>query len=1293
MNIVSLLADPRVAPSLGAAALRWAAFLDADRRATDDGQALADEGFTPARDLVGRTLRAARGPLARGRQRVAPEHDAALAVLRKLERTVGNSPSSSSSSSSSSSPQLSPPPPPRDAEALLAWGRTFGVTALLCGPSPRLRDDELCAAAVLRGEPHDTALIQQQAATPFPSIARVRPAPDGALAAAAASLRARSTVEVPASHWIPRAWIDDRQGNLRIEVDAGDESFCFVVVDGDIVPEPGNATRHSRAKASPSLAPFFALQQAVAVEAVLDLLSWPTPDERTTLQGALRPAWTRVLDVLDALAVGAGAGRAAPPTSRIVFELVPGEGIRVRRQWRRVDRQGFSPGERLGVATLAHLDDVDEADRALARALEGFDHALWTNANLRVLAGCDRVLWDGKPATIDGGVARFTARARDDGGVVVDVAVHPGPQGAPGPARVVPPDELARWTQSATVVLDPSERRVTVVDVPPMLRPFVAALAETPKGLPPPARARFLDAVTAAGGSVPVDVDQSLIGDARPPDRRVTFRLTPAQGGLDVDVVVRPLPGAAAFPPGRGPAFVVAVVDGRRVQCARDLAAEPARARAVVDAVLQGLPDADAAGAHRAKPGTGEHTKRPPDAATEGGTDDGTADGTADGTDDGTDHGVDAATRFSVRPLERAAALLTRLHRRDDVVVEWPAGRAWRVEHATPAQLSLRVQASPTSLHVRGHVDVGGATLTLVQLLQAGRDDRRFVALADDHVVTLSDELRAAARTLAAAVSTTTTDGVRGGIGVAHALDALAEGGVTVDDDTAAARGDEDEDGGDGWARWRARLQQAAAVDDVVPAGLRASLRPYQREGLRFLRRLAALQAGGVLADDMGLGKTLQAIALLVERAPLGPQLVVAPTSVVPNWRAELARFAPGLVVRPLADEPRGGQSPAAHPSWGPGDVVVGSYGLVTRDEGALAETRFATLVLDEAQNLKNANSQRAQAVRSLVADVRVALSGTPLENHTGELWSLFSIVTPGLLPTWAEFRARFQGPIERDGNVERRRDLARLVRPFLLRRTKAEVAPELPPRTDIVVPVELTPVERGRYDGLRRVLSTHASSTSSLPPAQQRIVILQALSRLRQLACHAALDVVGQDLADRPSSKLVALRHLLHAIGANGRRALVFSQFTRLLDLVEPVVADVGLPFVRLDGSTAPEARERAVATFQGGDVAVFLLSLKAGGVGLNLTAADDVVLLDPWWNPAIEAQATDRAHRIGQTRPVTVHRLVTRDTIEDAVVQMQEKKRALFSALLDDADIGAAGLSTADLRTLLDDASAAMV
>jgi len=452
-------------------------------------------------------------------------------------------------------------------------------------------------------------------------------------------------------------------------------------------------------------------------------------------------------------------------------------------------------------------------------------------------------------------------------------------------------------------------------------------------------------------------------------------------------------------------------------------------------------------------------------------------------------------------------------------------------------------------------------------------------------------------------------------------------------------------------------------------AGFAGELRPYQQRGLDWLAFCRDAGLGCVLADDMGLGKTIQALAAI-----RGKTLVVSPTSVLFNWLAETRKFRPDLHVTTY----RGARRTLETGS----DVILTSYPLLRNDTDVLAGVTWDTVILDESQTIKNPDSQVARAAYRLKARWKLTLSGTPIENRLDELWSQLHFTNPGLLGGRTDFQERWGEPISQGDRAAAAR-LRERIRPFVLRRMKSEVARDLPPRTDAIMYVELDEAERVTYDAIRA--ATQSEIVALLQAGGGVMAALEALLRLRQAACHPALlpMAVRGGPAPQQSSKLERLLEALDDVVADGHRALVFSQWTSLLDLIEPHLTAAGIAFTRLDGTTVDRAG--VVASFQvEGGPPVMLLSLKAGGTGLNLTAADHVFLIDPWWNPAVEDQAADRAHRIGQDKPVMVYRMVARDTVEERILELQDRKRALADAALADAG-GAAAITRDDLLALL--------
>jgi len=600
---------------------------------------------------------------------------------------------------------------------------------------------------------------------------------------------------------------------------------------------------------------------------------------------------------------------------------------------------------------------------------------------------------------------------------------------------------------------------------------------------------------------------------------------------------------------------------------------------------------------------------------------------------------------YRVETRQAALALLSDAARLGEVLeIEW-AERSSALRVTTTARasdLKIGLFKKGQWFTLEGGVRNAEADIAVGRLLEAARRGERFVVIEGQSYVEIERSLFA--RLEAAQLCVTNVERVPSVPAVAahYWLGKLGDESSGVDDASVAFL-----------ARATEKVVQATPVEVDT-----ATLRDYQRDGVAWILQRSRWAPGVCLADEMGLGKTVQTLAVLLARAELGSALVVAPTSLIDNWLAEAKKFAPTLEVHAY----RGAKRRELLSEQKPGSVLVTSYELLLRDRARFEGLTFATQVIDEAQVVKNARTQRALAVASIVADFRVALSGTPVENRLGDLWSLFQLIAPGLLGSWARFRARFAVPIERYENEERASALRELVAPFVLRRTKREVAKELPARIEVVHTVELSPAEQALYETAVEQ-ARRAVGKRRRHDATQNLQILAELTRLRQLACHPRL-VIEDDRLE--SSKLCALMQLLEDILPRGHRVLIFSQFTKHLALVREALVKRELPFLYLDGSTPPTQRAALVESFQRGDEPVFLISLKAGGTGLNLTAADYVVHLDPWWNPATEDQASDRAHRIGQDKPVTIVKLVAQGTIEEKVLSLHGHKRRLADAVL---------------------------
>ena len=611
--------------------------------------------------------------------------------------------------------------------------------------------------------------------------------------------------------------------------------------------------------------------------------------------------------------------------------------------------------------------------------------------------------------------------------------------------------------------------------------------------------------------------------------------------------------------------------------------------------------------------------------------------------------------------------------RRLDRVVEQLTAEGWRVEaDGKRFRAATRMQANLSSgidwFELEGNVEFGAVQMALPRLLEALRTRKRTIVLDDGTIGLLPVEwLQRYARVAALGTAQDDSDATRFSRAQSSLLDVLL---ATLPEASVDQT----------FERVRTELQSFSGVEPLAPtAGFVGELRPYQREGLGWLSFLRRFGLGGCLADDMGLGKTVQVLALLEARRAenAGPALVVVPRSLVFNWQSEAARFAPKLRVRDYSGTQRR-RDPLDPSSF---DLLITTYGTLRRDAAELKDIEFDYVVLDEAQAIKNANTASAKAARLLRGRHRLALSGTPIENRIDELWSLFDFLNPGMLGASSAF-TDLKNLNGSDSDATGRALLTRALRPFILRRTKEQVAPELPPRIEQTLVVELEPAQRKLYDELRdHYRQALLPRVDRIGIKKTQIEILEALLRLRQAACHPRLI---DNKTTAGSAKLDLLETQLAEVVAEGHKALVFSQFTSFLALVRERLDAAGMTYEYLDGRTRDRA-SRVQRFQQDPDCKLFLISLRAGGHGLNLTAADTVFVLDPWWNPAVEAQAVDRTHRIGQQRQVHALRLIAADTVEQKVLELQQKKRKLADAILGADAGGLAGIGRAELELLL--------
>ncbi|MBF0187980.1 MAG: DEAD/DEAH box helicase [Magnetococcales bacterium] len=761
-------------------------------------------------------------------------------------------------------------------------------------------------------------------------------------------------------------------------------------------------------------------------------------------------------------------------------------------------------------------------------------------------------------------------------------------------------------SEPGTTLINELPGRIRVIVVTSEHVTLAQSLGNKMLTIPATEKERVRKLLPPLAGSVEIQTNLGSVGDGIPlleASSQPVIQLFPHDEGLKLSMLVRPLGEEGPLhQPGMGSETLIASVSGARHQTHRDLAQESRNAHAVIDACP-----------------------------------------TLAGQDSG-NH-----IWYYDTPVE-CLELLTELHalETDAATVLWPEGESLTVTpSASLDALSLNVKGKGNWFHLEGEIQVDGERVIALKSLMESMEQAhgRFVPLGDGQYLTLT---RTFLKRLEELKNLSEKRG-RGRRWHGLTLPILEN----LSEEAGSFSGDGD------WKQRLSQFEEAQRRKPRVPKTFEAEFRPYQKEGFQWLSRLAHWGAGACLADDMGLGKTLQTLALLVQRAPQGPALVVAPTSVTLNWLDEARRFSPTLNLIPFGS----GDRKKNIAELGPFDVLVCSYGLMAIEAELLTSVEWSSIVLDESQAIKNPSTKRAKAVFGLNGAFRLATTGTPIENHLGELWSLFRFLNPGLLGSRESFNKRFAMPIEVNKDPEARAHLKRLLDPFILRRTKNQVLDDLPPRTEITLQVEPEPEERAFYEALRQKAVESLSEITG-PNGQKRIHVLAEITRLRRACCHPALVMEETPLE---SAKLRLFADIVDDLRQNNHRALVFSQFVDHLSIIRRHLDSQGVPYQYLDGSTPTKKRRERVNAFQAGEGDLFLISLKAGGFGLNLTGADYVIHMDPWWNPAVEDQASDRAHRIGQTRPVTIYRLVTRDTIEEKIVTLHKQKRDLADTLLD--------------------------
>lgn len=733
------------------------------------------------------------------------------------------------------------------------------------------------------------------------------------------------------------------------------------------------------------------------------------------------------------------------------------------------------------------------------------------------------------------------------------------------------------------------------------------------KGLSVPASASEEVLAAIAGISSHVIVHSAIGGKSKDiididADPTPHAHLLPSGAGFRLELFVKPFGAEGPYlKPGAGVENVIAEVGGRRMHTKRNLSLEEKRASSIENCCLTLAQSAD------------------------------------------------SDRQWNLDTPEACLQVLVdlkNLQEKGEVVVDWPEGEKLKITREVSFdKLRMSIQGRSNWFEVSGELRVDdNLVFDMKRLLDLLRESgSRFIPLGEGQFLALTKELRKRLDELDA-FSEKKGREIRLNPFAALAIEELTDQLSQLEVDEA-------------WKSKIERVHAAQNLDPVVPSTLRAELRDYQMEGYRWLTRLAFMGMGACLADDMGLGKTIQALSVLLDRAPNGPALVVAPTSVCMNWVTEADRFAPTLNVSVFGN----GDREKLVKGLGPMDLLVSSYGLMYQEIELLSSVEWNTIVLDEAQAIKNVLTKRSQAAMSLNGSFKMITTGTPIENHLGEFWTLFNFINPGLLGSHKRFNDRFAIPVEKFNDREAGKRLKKLIQPFILRRLKSQVLEELPPRTEVVLQVEMSEKEEAFYEALRRQALERIAADKS-PLIQKQLRILAEIMKLRQAACNPRLVVPETNLS---SSKLELFGEVISELLESRHKALVFSQFVGHLKLIREYLDSKSIKYRYLDGSTPPKERKREVDAFQSGEGDLFLISLKAGGLGLNLTAADYVIHMDPWWNPAVEDQASDRAHRIGQKRPVTVYRLVARNTIEEKIVKLHQEKRDLAGSLLDGSDI----------------------
>jgi SNF2 family DNA or RNA helicase len=946
--------------------------------------------------------------------------------------------------------------------------------------------------------------------------------------------------------------------------------------------------------------------------------------------------WDLALDKLIALRANSqpepkqSSPSAAKPV-RLIWELVHEYGYRLQAREQKLNKAGWSKGRVISLKRLKEQTDsfefLSESDKAICNAINAYQS--W-GYYAKVEYSLD-------------GLQALVAAVGIDNLYDADVHTHPIELIKREPELLVSqqgkelclsiadlPDDLQGYEGQPAYdlkTISDSQYQLTVFSEDHLK--VAEIIGEEGLLIPISAKQKALEGISAIAPLLNIQSDLSELDtglENQPCDPNLVVNIQPLQNGLEFSCVVMPFgEKGPALKPAIGNPNLTTEIDGKRIATQRNLVRE----EMLLDQLDQACP---------AFLQMSDNSLLLDDLQT----------------------AADALEQLQVAICEA----------KFDLILRWPKGKKINLTKRLDSQhLQLALAKKSEWFDITGDLQVDNEqVIELQKLLELIRTSNgRFIELGTDQILSLSDDLRNKLEL----INQVTDEGKF------HPLASLQ-----IEEATTGMRMKTLH----AWDQQTEKMHQANTIEPQIPSTFQAQLRDYQVTGFDWASRLAHWGAGACLADDMGLGKTLQALAILLSRASQGPSLVIAPTSVCFNWQQEALKFTPTLKFKLFADSTNTLQREDLLNNLSPFDCVIISYGLLQRESEILTEVRWHTIVADEAQALKNPLAKRTKAAFALKGDFKMITTGTPIENNLTELWSLFRFINPGLLGGIKRFGSRFSLPIEnaKEDKLAARKasqGLKTLIQPFILRRMKNQVLTELPPRTEINIQVEMSEKEQAFYEALRLNAINNISQEQQANAGEQRIKMLAELVKLRQACCHPKLVMAESDI---PSAKLAALNELLEELKLNNHKALIFSQFVGHLQLIKQHIEEKGFSYQYLDGSTPQKQRQQRVNAFQNGEGDVFLISLKAGGSGLNLTAADYVIHMDPWWNPAVEEQAYDRAHRMGQKRPVTIYRLITQNTIEQKIVALHQHKRDLADKLLSGNE-AVSKLSVEDMLNLL--------